>query len=78
MPREIELHLPEGGVIGGLVQVHVDGALYPLAPWFQGELPENIGLLLGFARGSDVTIALSSYMGVTGKGVKSLAPTIKR
>lgn len=28
--------------------------------------------------GSDVTIALSSYMGVTGKGVKSLAPTIKR
>lgn len=36
--------------------VHVDGALYPLAPWFRGELPENIGLLLGFARGSDVTI----------------------
>jgi L-cysteine S-thiosulfotransferase len=28
--------------------------------------------------GSDVTVALSSYMGVTGKGVKSLAPTIKR
>ncbi len=28
--------------------------------------------------GSDVTIALSSYMGVNGKGVKSLAPTIKR
>jgi sulfur-oxidizing protein SoxA len=28
--------------------------------------------------GSDVTVALSTYMGVTGKGVKSLAPTIKR
>ena len=28
--------------------------------------------------GSEVTIALSSYMGVTGNGVKSLAPTIKR
>jgi sulfur-oxidizing protein SoxA len=28
--------------------------------------------------GSDVTVALSSYMGVTGNGVKSLAPTIKR
>ena len=28
--------------------------------------------------GSDVTIALSTYMGVNGKGVKSLAPTIKR
>lgn len=28
--------------------------------------------------GSDVSIALSSYMGVTGKGVQSLAPTIKR
>lgn len=28
--------------------------------------------------GSDATIALSSYMGVTGKGVQSLAPTIKR
>jgi len=28
--------------------------------------------------GSDATVALSVYMGVTGKGVPSLAPTIKR
>ena len=28
--------------------------------------------------GSEVTVALSTYMGVNGKGVKSLAPTIKR
>ncbi len=28
--------------------------------------------------GSEVTIALSTYMGVTGKGVASLAPTVKR